>query len=112
MKHLLSLLALLTISVVAQASERQVEVLIGYVRHERGMVFQVYSGGCTDKKDFEIVIDHQNPVATLTLYRVFPDYCKAYVPFGGYISFDYEELKLSKRQPVHILNPLNPGYIF
>jgi len=112
MKQLLGFFLFSMFTFGVSASDWQKEVLIGFVRDDRGMVFQVYSGGCTDKDDFKIVLDNQANVTTLTLFRINPDYCKALLPFGRYITYTYEELNLRRRQPVQILNPLNPGFIY
>lgn len=113
MKHLVTISLILLTTLMARASDDQkIEVLIGYIRDSQKMIFQVYSGGCTSKEDFQTVISHRRNKSYLTLYRVKPDFCKAFFPFGQSIVFSYDELNISNRQSVQVLNPINPGFIF
>lgn len=111
-KQMLGFLLIISAAFTATASELKEEVLIGYIRNQHGMVFQVYSGGCTEKSDFKVIVDQHQDKTFLTLYRANPDYCKASMPFGRTITYSYSELNISRRQPVQVLNPINPGFIF
>ena len=106
-----AILILLNIN-IAQASDYPQEVLIGYIRDYKQMTFQIFSGGCTKKEDFRLDIEVYNKMTYVTLYRVIPDYCKAFVPFGTYVAFTYGELGISNRQQLRVTNPINPGFIF
>ena len=112
MKMILGTLIILLTSTSAWASDYPPETLIGYIRDYKLMTFQVFSGGCTKKEDFKLEVNNQRETTYVTLYRLYPDYCKAFIPFGTYVSFTYTELGISNRQQLRVTNPLNPGFIF
>ena len=80
------------------------EQIYGVEMTEKGPVFQVYSGGCTDKDDFDVEVLHTNPVL-LRLLRLTPDYCKAYYPYGIKINFNFDELGLAPFSYFTVVNP-------
>ena len=96
-----------------QASSQTIDTLIGYIQDRQGLVFQVYTGGCTAKSDFQIAaVPDKNDVMQITLYRTNPDYCRGLFPFGEFIRYGYIELGLKRRQSFQVLNPINPGFLF
>ncbi|MFK7824007.1 MAG: hypothetical protein AB8G05_07620 [Oligoflexales bacterium] len=79
--------------------------IFGVEMTKQGPVFQVYTGGCTEKEDFKVeVLRVKNPVL-LRLLRLKPDYCKAYHPYGIKIKFSFEELGLAPFTYFKVVNP-------
>lgn len=106
MKHLL-VLSIFMVGMAAQAANFEVyEPLLGYMPTNNGIVFQVFSGGCTDRDDF--TIDSQTEPATgivyLTLERTRIDPCKAHFPMGVRIFYSYRELGFKQGQRYVISN--------
>lgn len=56
---LLSAVLLFSLSSLAQANEMKLELLLGYVHNSDGLVFQVFSGGCTGKDSFIVQTTNQ-----------------------------------------------------
>jgi hypothetical protein len=83
----------------------QLEALGGMLFTEYGIVFQVNSNGCTQKSDFEVVIMESYPMQ-LSLERVNPDPCDAYIPLGERIFFSYRELGVAPGSELMVVNPL------
>ncbi|MBF0360052.1 MAG: hypothetical protein HQK49_03535 [Oligoflexia bacterium] len=73
------------------SAENTQEKLLGLTVDHDGINFQVYSGGCTQKSDFSIMILQMMP-PKLILIRKKPDYCEAYLPYGTIINFKYSEI--------------------
>lgn len=67
------------------------EALISAAIDERGITFQVPTGGCTAKENFGLETVTPNPL-TVRLVRLRPDYCEARVPQGVKIKFTYAEI--------------------
>ncbi|MEA3277428.1 MAG: hypothetical protein U9Q81_19525 [Pseudomonadota bacterium] len=88
----------------AALMQGEVEEIMGMYVHQRGIAFQVYSGGCTTKDDFTLNVLESNPVQLL-LVRDTPDPCDAYLPYGRVIGFSYAELGLPEGQEFIIINP-------
>ena len=84
-----------------------VESLLGLQVDARGVVFQVFSGGCTTKADFRIARFQSDPVQLL-LIRMHPDRCEAVVPYGTRLRYSYERLGLEHGQSFVVLNPTAP----
>jgi hypothetical protein len=82
----------------------QVEEILGVRVGPRGIAFQVHSGGCTAKEDFDVRIMESFPLQ-LELVRMEPDLCEAYVPYGKTIRFSYRELRLGDGDQFIIVNP-------
>lgn len=89
---------------VAWAEEQ--EALLGLTVDEGGISFQVFSGGCTHKEDFQVQFLGNTRNNALNLVRMRPDFCKALVPYGTTIKFTYEELGLKKGAEFKVVNPL------
>ena len=89
------------------------EPLLGLTYSAKGLEFQVFSSGCTNKSNF--VMQRLSPesqtTSQLLLIRVTPDFCDAYVPFGVRIFYDYEEFDLEEGDPFTILNPLSNYHV-
>ena len=111
MKKLLTIM-ILSISGLLFASGKEaqpvVEAVLNATEVEEGISFTVFTGGCTFKDDFEVVVNESQVPATLKLVRTRPDLCLGYFPEGVEIDFTWTELGLQK-QPVWILNPLQIG---
>lgn len=108
MKHLMTgiislLLAASTTSAAAQATGE--ESLLGLRVTSKGIAYYVYSGGCTDKSDFQVYMLESYPVQ-LQLVRTKPDVCKVYVPDGVKIFFRWDEIGLQPGMPFRVRNPL------
>jgi len=85
-------------------AQKTAEPLLGFLHDQNGVVFQVYSGGCTDKNSF--VVEHSvvDKEKVITLMRVRPDYCKAFFFFGTYVDFTYDELGIDRGEQFSIQN--------
>lgn len=83
------------------------ERILGYSQSAEGITYQVTSGGCTEKADFEVQQLETYPVQ-LKLVRNEPDFCEAYFPYGTKITFTWEELGLSAGTRAIMANQLSP----
>lgn len=92
----------LSVSSMAQAAG---EKIMGVTINDLGIQYQVYSGGCTSKKDFTVQILESNPVQ-LVLERNKVDACEAYLPYGTLIQFTWKELGLANGAEAIIKNDL------
>lgn len=93
-------------SSIAIANPSEVsESLFGLSPGPQGLSFQVYSGGCTDKEDFQVRILESFPMQ-LELIRINPDYCRAYIPYGVDITYSWEDLGLRAGDKFTVINPL------
>jgi hypothetical protein len=81
------------------------EALHGVLFGKNGIIFQVPSSGCTQKSDFDVIIQESYPLQ-LRLDRIHPDVCDAYLPLGKRIFFSYHELGLVSGSEVRVVNPL------
>ncbi len=90
---------------VASADPRLGEPLLGLRVNSDGITYYVYSGGCTEKSDFEVNILKSSPIQ-LQLIRLKPDICEVYVPDGVEIFFGWDEVGLQKGMPFRVNNPL------
>ena len=73
----------------------QLENLMGIEILDQKLKIRVYSGGCTSKDSFRInVIKGFTgiPPYIVEIYRIIPDYCKAYLPDGVVLEYDLQEL--------------------
>ena len=82
-----------------------VEHIIGYLIDNEGIIFQVASGGCTEKEHFKVYILKSLPVQ-VQLIRQKKDHCEAFIPYGVKLHFTYEEMGLSAYRQFKIANPL------
>lgn len=85
--------------------QRSLEPLLGYKFTETGIAFQVASGGCTTKQDFETSFLKSNPPGVL-LTRKRADRCKAALPDGVVIEFSFAELGVGRLDGVTVANPI------
>ena len=117
MTPLICLCALLALCVagteLTQATPEEtgaVEHLLGLQVDAEGVVFQVFSSGCTAKEDFRIerFQRHQSNTFQLILIREKQDPCDAVLPYGRTIRYSYEDLGLENGQIFFILNPTAP----
>lgn len=81
------------------------EKIFGYYVHDRGIAFQVFSGGCTDKDSFKAIA---RPGGEVELLRVRHDACLALFPHGVFVQYSYPELGLRKGQGFRVMNTLRP----
>jgi hypothetical protein len=89
---------------VTPTPEQPSEELFGIRVDEKGIVFQVQSGGCTQKGNFEVRILESEPLQVL-LVRTRPDPCDGLVPYGEKIPFSYQELGLVEGARFIVINP-------
>ena len=108
---LLSLYAILsgTFAIASPDGDAPLELVFGYAVGIEGVTFQVQSGGCTNKESFRIELQEKEPMG-VALYRVQPDYCEAYLPYGVFVRFSYDEIGLRGNGRFQIVNPT--GAIF
>src|SRR5258708_3897974 len=105
MKNLL-VAALMTFSapILAQSGP---EPILGLTTNLEGITFQVFSGGCSRKVDFQLVQKGASPVQ-VTLQRNHVDACEAFVPYGTTVKFTWQELGLPNGTMLTIVNPIAP----
>lgn len=89
-------------AVSAHASEK----IYGYTVGPKGIYFQVYTGGCTGRGNFEIKRKDMRGYSGLELVRIEPDRCRAFLRGGIPVFFAYEELGTRVGQPFLVLNEL------
>lgn len=65
----------------------------------------VLSGGCTSGKDFKVSVHKKFDGQSLEIVRIHPDLCEATL-HRKTVSLETEELGLSSRSPIQIVNPL------
>lgn len=68
-------------------------------------LFQVSSNGCTDRDDIEPVVSRVDEEVVITLRRLTPDNCRAWLAEGVQLEFSLEELGLETGQRARINNP-------
>ena len=108
MKNIILLISLvLTFNI--QAFENLETPLMGFEMESDGLVFTVFSGGCTSKKDFRVEILQSNPVQ-VELVRLRMDNCEAYLPLGQKIKFTWKEMGLSNEHAFFLRNPIGLLY--
>ena len=90
----------------AQARSQKMERLLGFEYGPKGITFQVRSGGCTDKRDFDLVLSNSRP-QSVRLYRTNSRMCRAAVPFGTKIHYTFKEIGLSQGEWFEVANSLN-----
>lgn len=95
------------LSVSALALEGRSERILGYLPSNKGLAFQVNSGGCTRKSDFtsKVERDSSSGLIYLTLIRLQPDLCYPFIPMGERFQFTYEELGITSGDNFVIANP-------
>lgn len=110
-KLLLLLAGASLIGAGAQAvSGPQMEHLLGFEYGPEGLTFQVNSGGCSNKDSFVLIQKESYPLG-VSLKRIRPDFCDAYLPFGTKLTYTWEELGWSTGEVRFIIeNPLVSEY--
>ena len=88
----------------------QLATLYGIYLHKGEVKIRVYSGGCTQKDDFQVQVDKSYCDVLpyrLAFYRKAPDYCDGYYPTGTELSFDLDrDLNIPRDSKIEIVNPL------
>ena len=92
---------------LSQANASTSESLLGVNTSSEGIEFQVYSGGCTKKQDFELLQLESFPVQ-LDLRRLNKDFCEAYLPYGTKILYTWDELGVSQGTRFILRNDIAP----
>lgn len=82
------------------------EPVYGYMQTNRGIFFQVASGGCTYAEDFVVQVEETTDVDIVILIREHFDPCKAFIPYGVTIFKSYEDLGILTAKRFKILNPI------
>jgi hypothetical protein len=105
MKKSLALLIFLSTASIAKAAS-EVDSILGFSVDSEGITYQVISGGCTKKADFNVNLTvNQNQRIELKLLRNKQDFCEAYLPYGTNIKFSWTELGLKAGSMVKVANP-------
>jgi hypothetical protein len=84
---------------------------MGVTYDETGLTYQVQSGGCTSKANFELLQRESYPPQIVLVRKVF-DACEAFVPYGTKITYTWAELGWQQSMPFVISNPLAQGNFF
>lgn len=101
----------LFLTCIAKA-EPTLEPLYGDYFNRKGVVIQVYSGGCTYKSSFAVAKSFSRGVQQIAFYRIKPDFCESFSKYGKQISFTYEELGLQSYDRFKIVNPRSAPRVF
>ncbi|MGZ5279942.1 MAG: hypothetical protein ACXWC9_08370 [Pseudobdellovibrionaceae bacterium] len=88
-------------------ADHQLEPLLGHFSTQGGIHIQVYSGGCTWKKQFEVTRENLSGRIRLSFIRKTSDPCRAYIPYGEMLTFSFEELGLKANDVFEIANPVS-----
>lgn len=105
-KVILMLVTMYSVLASAEAQQPRLEPLYGFLQNQGGVVFQVFSGGCTSKQSFSVDTVVENGVLQVSLNRQIPDYCRAFFFYGTTVYFTYEELGIQPGQRFEIQNNL------
>lgn len=93
----------------APAALGELEPLYGAEAGRDGLTLRVKSTGCTAKADFTFYVERRGGTVTVAFARRQVETCKGAVAAAAEIAFSWEELGLSPRTPVFLLNPLAPA---
>lgn len=83
------------------------ETLLGIELEDGKMKIRVPSNGCTGKDSFKIEVIKGFtgvPPYIVEIYRLFPDYCKAWLPDGVVLEYDLEELGIEPNATFTLTN--------
>ena len=95
------------------ATRELIESLYGFRYGPDGLSFQVYSGGCTQKSDFVVMTSEgTDGVIRIVLVRVRADGCEAFMPYGTFITFSFDDLGLDWGDEFEVVNPLKRLAVF
>jgi len=84
----------------------ELEPLYSAEAGRQALTIRVASNGCTAKADFAFYVERRGEAVTLAFGRKRIDPCKSFAMGQIELSFSWEELGLSPRTPVFLLNPL------
>ncbi len=91
------------------AQQQNLEEIFLANPNNEGIEITVYTGGCTDKSDFNIIVEKAES-NKISLIRKIKDNCKANIPPLP-IQFTWEDLKLLKNSKLIIANPISAWVI-
>lgn len=94
------------------ADDTSHEQILGYIPSINEIYLRVYSGGCTEKKDFVFQVQESENLKLITLYRLRPDYCLSFFPTGKTLIFSHQELGLKSGDHFRITNKLQDGVVW
>jgi hypothetical protein len=97
------MISLILLALSSSLFAGEIETIRGFYTDPDGISFQVSSSGCTDKEDFQVQKSNCNP-PQLALVRKKPDLCKAYIPYGVFVQYSWQELGFSKGTQFKIAN--------
>lgn len=84
----------------------ELEPLYSAQAGREALTIQVGSNGCTAKADFAFFVERQGEAVTLAFGRKRVDPCKSFAQGKTALTFTWEELGLTQRSSVVLLNPL------
>jgi len=90
----------------APATFGELEPLYSAQAGRDALTIQVSSNGCTSKADFAFYVQRRGEAVVLAFGRKRVDVCKSFAQGKTALSFSWEELGLTPRGPVVLLNPL------
>lgn len=98
-------------------AQSQLARIYGVQTGFEGVTFQVPSGGCTYKKDFQIGKQQARTTRGDSILKISlihtggNDTCEAFLPYGSNISFSWQELGLSTGSLFVIENRIGPVFV-
>jgi hypothetical protein len=92
-------------------AETTLEPLMGHLSSYSGVHIQMRSGGCTWKRDIQVVHHFEHGIHQLSFVRMTDDQCLAYLPYGKVISYSFSDLGLNHGDRFEILNPTMQGQV-
>ena len=90
------------------ASLEELEPLYGASAGQAALTILVSSNGCTRKEDFAFFVERKGQAATLAFGRKKLDPCQSFAMGSTELAFTWEELGLSNRSSVFLMNPFFP----
>ena len=84
----------------------ELEPLYGAQTGREALTIRVGSNGCTTKADFTFYVERRGEAVTLAFARRRIDPCKSFAQGKTELVFTWEELGLTARAPVLLLNPM------
>lgn len=90
----------------APSSLAELEPLYAAKAAREALIISVASNGCTKKEDFAFYVERKGEAVTLAFGRKRLDPCRSFAMGRAELAFTYEELGVTGRTPLFLLNPV------
>jgi hypothetical protein len=88
------------------AAAAEADLIMGLRTDAKKVIFQVKSGGCTEKKHFDLRSTKSGGHTEFTLVRIEEDHCKMIVDGGQDIVYTLDELGIKFGETFTVTNPI------